>query len=76
MAANCSSCIQENQLVVHAVGAADLARTAWAAAITSGQVAGGFAGSSPARSIASRFSHMTDVLELNGIDASRPSGRL
>ena len=76
MAANCSICIQGNQAVVHAMGAADLARTACAAAITSGQVAGGFAGSSPARSRASALSHITDVLELNGMDASRPSGRL
>ena len=58
------------------MGVADLARIACAAAITSGQVAGGFAGSSPARSKASALSHITAVLELNGMEARRPSGRL
>ena len=72
----CSIWIQVGQEVVIGISAAFFALIAWAAATTSGQVAGGFIGSRPALRKASRLIHMTAVEELNGIEAMRPSGRL
>ena len=72
----CSSWIQVGHDVVIGTGAALLSLIALAAAITSGHVAGGLSGSSPALRNASLLYHITAVEELNGIDAIRPSARL
>ena len=76
MAPKHSSCTQENHDEVEGVGVAPFALIASSALTTSGQVAGGASGSSPALANASLLYHITGVDELNGIDASRPSGRL
>ena len=68
--------IQENQDDVEGAGAAPFSLIACRAAITSSQVAGACCGSRPAFSKASLLYHITGVEELNGIEASRPSGRL
>ena len=72
----CSSWIQLSHEVVIGISAAFFALIACAAAMTSGQVAGGLSGSRPALRNASLLYHITAVDELNGIDAIRPSARL
>jgi hypothetical protein len=76
IAANCSKWIQVGQEVVTAYLVTFFALIAAAASTSSGQVAGGFAGSRPAFSKASRLYHITAVEELNGSEAIRPSARL
>ncbi len=66
MEAYCSKCAQVGQAVIIGICAAFFALIARAAAITSGQVAGGLPGSSPAFSKASWLIHMTTVEELKG----------
>ena len=76
IAAYCSNWIQIGQAEPIGIGVAALAFSARQAAITSFQVTGGFSGSSPAFSKASLLYHITEVEELKGSEASRPSGRL
>src|SRR5262245_26695619 len=72
----CSSWIQLSHELVIGISAASFALIACAALTTSGQVAGGVSGSSPALRNASLLYHISAVDELNGMDAIRPSGRL
>ena len=72
----CSSWIQLSHELVTGISAASFALIVSAAFTTSGQVAGGLSGSSPALRNASLLYHITAVDELNGIDAIRPSDRL
>src|SRR3954469_9511014 len=78
----CSRCTQISQelvtgnLTAPISGLPSFALIARAAEPTSGQVAGALSGSRPAAVKASLLYHISEVDELNGIDACRPSGRL